>query len=118
MSTPNVSKHKIVAAFSFCLSYICLIVFSFFFSFFFYVSRKNTVGQYESHTAFTLPGLYRVVHGIDVFDPKFNIVSPGADMEIYFPFTEKQKRLTALHSSIEKILYDPEQNEEHMLVNS
>ncbi|KAF2315037.1 hypothetical protein GH714_037634 [Hevea brasiliensis] len=23
---------------------------------------KNTVGQYESHTAFTLPGLYRVVH--------------------------------------------------------
>lgn len=75
---------------------------------------KNTVGQYESHTAFTLPGLYRVVHGIDVFDPKFNIVSPGADMEIYFPFTEKQKRLTALHSSIEKILYDPEQNEEHI----
>ncbi|KAK9274830.1 hypothetical protein L1049_022082 [Liquidambar formosana] len=26
---------------------------------------KDTVGQYESHTAFTLPGLYRVVHGID-----------------------------------------------------
>ncbi|KAF3783783.1 Sucrose synthase 2 [Nymphaea thermarum] len=46
---------------------------------------KDTVGQYESHTAFTLPGLYRVVHGIDVFDPKFNIVSPGADMAIYFP---------------------------------
>ena len=41
---------------------------------------KNTVGQYESHKAFTFPGLYRVVHGIDVFDPKFNIVSPGADM--------------------------------------
>ncbi|KAL6346966.1 hypothetical protein AAG906_006026 [Vitis piasezkii] len=26
---------------------------------------KNHVGQYESHTAFTLPGLHRVVHGID-----------------------------------------------------
>ncbi|CAN1196368.1 Sucrose synthase 2 [Linum perenne] len=73
---------------------------------------KNTVGQYESHTAFTLPGLYRVVHGIDVFDPKFNIVSPGADMTIYFPFYEKQKRLTALHASIEKMLYDPEQTDE------
>ncbi|CAN0889053.1 Sucrose synthase 2 [Linum grandiflorum] len=73
---------------------------------------KNTVGQYESHTAFTLPGLYRVVHGIDVFDPKFNIVSPGADMSIYFPFYEKQKRLTALHASIEKMLYDPEQTDE------
>ncbi|OVA13426.1 Sucrose synthase [Macleaya cordata] len=75
---------------------------------------KNTVGQYESHTAFTLPGLYRVVHGIDVFDPKFNIVSPGADMSIYFPYSEKDKRLTALHTSIEKLLYDPEQNEEHV----
>ncbi|KAJ9171788.1 hypothetical protein P3X46_015103 [Hevea brasiliensis] len=69
---------------------------------------KNTVGQYESHTAFTLPGLYRVVHGIDVFDPKFNIVSPGADMSIYFPYSVKEKRLTALHGSIEKMLYDPE----------
>ncbi|MBA0600021.1 hypothetical protein Gorai_006220, partial [Gossypium raimondii] len=36
---------------------------------------QNNVGQYESHAAFTLPGQYRVVHGIDVFDPKFNIVS-------------------------------------------
>lgn len=76
--------------------------------------RKNTVGQYESHTAFTLPELYRVVHGIDVFDPKFNIVSPGADMTIYFPYTDKEKRLTALHGSIEKLLYDPEQNDEHV----
>ncbi|XP_057963751.1 sucrose synthase 2 [Malania oleifera] len=75
---------------------------------------KNTVGQYESHTAFTLPGLYRVVHGIDVFDPKFNIVSPGADMAIYFPYSDKQNRLSALHDSIEKLLYDPEQNEEHI----
>nr|BAA88981.1 sucrose synthase [Citrus unshiu] len=75
---------------------------------------KNTVGQYESHTAFTLPGLYRVVHGIDVFDPKFNIASPGADMDIYFPYSEKQKRLTALHGSIEQLLFDPEQNDEHV----
>ncbi|KAK0583039.1 hypothetical protein LWI29_032764 [Acer saccharum] len=75
---------------------------------------KNTVGQYESHTAFTLPGLYRVVHGIDVFDTKFNIVSPGADMDIYFPYSEKQKRLTALHGSIEALLFDPEQTDEHV----
>uniref|UniRef100_A0A803M9F6 Sucrose synthase n=1 Tax=Chenopodium quinoa TaxID=63459 RepID=A0A803M9F6_CHEQI len=75
---------------------------------------KNTVGQYESHKAFTLPGLYRVVHGIDVFDPKFNIVSPGADMTIYFPFSEKENRLTALHSFIEDLLFNPEQNDEHI----
>ncbi|KAK4418110.1 Sucrose synthase 2 [Sesamum alatum] len=75
---------------------------------------KNTVGQYESHTSFTLPGLYRVVHGIDVFDPKFNIVSPGADDCIYFPYSEKERRLTSLHESLEKLIYDPEQNAEHI----
>ncbi|KAI3788924.1 hypothetical protein L2E82_01706 [Cichorium intybus] len=32
-----------------------------------------------------MPRLYRVVYGIDVFDPKFNIVSPGADMVSEFP---------------------------------
>ncbi|RZB49046.1 Sucrose synthase 2 isoform C [Glycine soja] len=75
---------------------------------------KNTVGQYESHAGFTLPGLYRVVHGIDVFDPKFNIVSPGADMSIYFPYSEKQNRLTALHGSIEQLLFAPEQTDEYI----
>ncbi|XP_022966754.1 sucrose synthase [Cucurbita maxima] len=77
---------------------------------------KDAVGQYESHTAFTLPGLYRVVHGIDVFDPKFNIVSPGADMSVYFPYTEMEKRLTSFHPEIEELLYSEVENEEHLCV--
>ncbi|GER41738.1 sucrose synthase [Striga asiatica] len=77
---------------------------------------KDTVGQYESHMAFTMPGLYRVVHGIDVFDPKFNIVSPGADMNLYFSYTEKDKRLTALHPEIEELLFSDVENEEHLCV--
>nr|ACP17902.1 sucrose synthase [Phaseolus vulgaris] len=77
---------------------------------------KDTVGQYESHTAFTLPGLYRVVHGIDVFDPKFNIVSPGADMGIYFPYTETERRLTNFHAEVEELLYSSVENEEHICV--
>ncbi|KAK0571840.1 hypothetical protein LWI29_022468 [Acer saccharum] len=77
---------------------------------------KDTVGQYESHTAFTMPGLYRVVHGIDVFDPKFNIVSPGADMSIYFPYTEEKRRLKSFHAEIEELLYSPIENEEHLCV--
>ncbi|XP_068343293.1 sucrose synthase-like [Pyrus communis] len=77
---------------------------------------KDTVGQYESHTAFTLPGLYRVVHGIDVFDPKFNIVSPGADMDVYFPYSEKEKRLTHFHPEIEELLYGQVENIEQLCV--
>lgn len=77
---------------------------------------KDTVGQYESHMAFTMPGLYRVVHGIDVFDPKFNIVSPGADTNVYFSYTEKEKRLTAFHPEIEELLFSDVENDEHMCV--
>ena len=75
------------------------------------------MGQYESHQAFTLPGLYRVVNGIDVFDPKFNIVSPGADMSIYYPFTDKERRLTSMHGTINDLLYGHEQTDEHVYVH-
>ncbi|KAK1262263.1 Sucrose synthase 7 [Acorus gramineus] len=74
---------------------------------------KDRVGQYESHGAFTLPGLCRFVSGISVFDPKFNIASPGADQTMYFPYTQKQKRLTTLHPAIEELLYSKVDNDEH-----
>ncbi len=66
---------------------------------------ETIVGQYESYTSFTMPGLYRVINGIDVFDPKFNIVSPGADDTVYFPYSAKEKRLTEFHSEIEELIF-------------
>jgi sucrose synthase len=70
--------------------------------------RDESVGQYESYGAFTMPGLYRVVDGIDLFDPKFNIVSPGADANLYFPYDQHERRLHALHGDIDRmILGDP-----------
>lgn len=65
----------------------------------------SAVGQYESHAAFTLPGLYRVTHGIDVHDPRFNIVSPGADARVFFPATDGERRLHALHEEIEELVF-------------
>ena len=73
---------------------------------------EDTVGQYESHSSFTMPGLYRVVHGIDVFDPKFNIVSPGADPEIYFPPNRKEKRLLHLLPEFEEMVFGDRQDEQ------
>ncbi|KAJ4713602.1 Sucrose synthase [Melia azedarach] len=75
---------------------------------------KDRPGQYESHTAFTMPGLCRVVSGIDVFDTKFNIAAPGADQSVYFPYTRKQRRLTTFHPAIEELLYSKEDNNEHI----
>ncbi|GKE82835.1 sucrose synthase [Tanacetum coccineum] len=70
------------------------------------------VGQYESHTASIMPRLYRVVHGIDVFDPKL----PGADIGIYYSYIEKEKRLTALHTETDELLFSSVENDEHMCV--
>lgn len=66
---------------------------------------SESLGQYESYETYTLPGLYRVVHGINVFDPKFNIVSPGADENIYFPFTDTDRRLHGFRERIDDLIY-------------
>lgn len=66
---------------------------------------RESIGQYESYAAFTMPGLQRVVGGIDVYDPKFNIVSPGADSAVYFPYSDSDRRLTHLHPEIEALIH-------------
>jgi len=65
----------------------------------------DSVGQYESYSSFTMPGLCRVVNGIDPFDPKFNIVSPGSDPDIYFPYTDSSRRLTELKDTIDELIF-------------
>jgi len=37
----------------------------------------DSVGRYESYKCFTMPDLYHVVNGIELFSPKFNVVPPG-----------------------------------------
>lgn len=70
---------------------------------------SDVVGQYESYGSFTMPGLQRIIQGIDVFDPKFNIVSPGADEKVYFPYTLRDRRLTGLHGELEQLIYGDNQ---------
>ncbi|MHB8789339.1 MAG: sucrose synthase [Desulfobulbaceae bacterium] len=73
---------------------------------------SETPGQYESYMTFTMPNLCRVVHGIDVYDPKFNIVSPGADSEIYFPAQETTRRFTSLQPEIDELIFGGPRPEE------
>lgn len=67
--------------------------------------NDQSVGQYESHRSFTMPNLYRVVNGVDVYDPKFNIVSPGADADVYFTYKDEAHRLRGIHSEIEDLIF-------------
>ena len=66
---------------------------------------EDSIGQYEIYSSFTLPRLYRVVSGIDCFDPKFNIVSPGADPQIFFPYFDEARRPEELREEIEAMVY-------------
>lgn len=53
---------------------------------------QETVGQYESYRMFSLPGLYRVRNGVCLTTPKFNIIPPGVDQDLYFPFDQTDRR--------------------------
>jgi sucrose synthase len=66
----------------------------------------DVVGQYESYGSFTMPGLQRIIHGIDVFDPKFNIVSPGADDSVYFPYHAGERRSEQDVREVHNLLYE------------
>ncbi len=66
---------------------------------------SESVGQYESYSAFSLPRLYRVVSGIDCFDPKFNIVSPGADPRVFFPYYDESHRPEEIRAEIREMVY-------------
>jgi sucrose synthase len=68
---------------------------------------SDTVGQYESYQAYSMPGLYRVVYGVDVFDPKFNIISPGADPNVFFPYFDTDRRPDALREVVAELVHGP-----------
>ena len=52
----------------------------------------RSIGQYESYQFFTMPGLINVISGINLFHPRFNVIPPGVRTDIFFPFTEKDRR--------------------------
>jgi sucrose synthase len=65
-------------------------------------------GQFELMRTLVLPGLCRIVNACDIQDPKFNVVPPGCDPEIYFSFNEASRRLTALQPELERLIYGDE----------
>ncbi len=52
-----------------------------------------------------MPGLYRVENGINIYHTKFNILSPGVNENIYFPYTEKNKRLKEVERKLKNLVF-------------
>lgn len=72
------------------------------------VGTPESVGQYESYKSFTMPDLYHVVNGIELFSPKFNVVPPGVNEAVYFPFTRTDDRLLNDRQRLENLLLTDE----------
>ncbi|MBE9047484.1 sucrose synthase [Pleurocapsales cyanobacterium LEGE 10410] len=70
--------------------------------------RADSVGQYESYENFTMPDLYHVVNGIELFSPKFNIVPPGVNENIYFPYTRDEDRVPSKIEKLTELLFTAE----------
>ncbi|WP_017652534.1 sucrose synthase [Fortiea contorta] len=69
------------------------------------VGTPDTMGQYESYKYFTMPHLYHVVDGIDLFSPKFNVVPPGVNEEIFFPYSQKEDRDSTTRTRLQELLF-------------
>jgi len=69
------------------------------------VGTPDSVGQYESYKCFTMPELYHVVNGIELFSPKFNVVPPGVNENYYFPYTRTQERVESDRDRLAEILF-------------
>jgi sucrose synthase len=74
------------------------------------VGTPDTIGQYESYKCFTMPQLYHVVDGIDLFSPKFNLVPPGVNEKIFFPYSQKENR-SNLRTEIHDLLFSREDSQ-------
>ncbi|QIR37746.1 sucrose synthase [Tolypothrix sp. PCC 7910] len=69
------------------------------------VGTPESMGQYESYKCFTMPELYHVIDGIDLFSPKFNVVPPGVNESIFFPYNEVEKRDENLRKHLNDLLF-------------
>jgi sucrose synthase len=69
------------------------------------------MGMFESYETYTMPGLYRVLSGMDPRLARYNIVPPGASETFFFPHTEKERREETLIQALSAAMFDPEPGE-------
>lgn len=72
------------------------------------VGTPDSVGQYESYKCFTMPDLYHVVNGIELFSPKFNVVPPGVNESSYFPYSRQEERIESDRKRLDELLFTVE----------
>jgi len=69
------------------------------------VGTPEGIGQYESYKSFTMPQLYHVVDGVNLFSPRFNVVPPGINRSRYFPYFQQEQRQPQLREQVDNFLF-------------
>lgn len=75
------------------------------------IGTENSIGQYESYQFFTMPGLLNVASGIDLFHPRFNVIPPGVNQDVYFPWNRKRSRPAKLRRQVGELLFTQEDDD-------
>lgn len=68
----------------------------------------EAIGQYESYQFFTMPGLMRVTNGINLFHPRFNVIPPGVNNDIFFPYSASERRQPERTATLNSVLFEKE----------
>lgn len=79
------------------------------------VGTLDTAGQYESYKCFSMPHVYHVLDGIDLFSPKFNVIPPGVNENVFFPYTQVEDRVESDRQRVHHLLFTRE--DPHILGN-
>lgn len=66
----------------------------------------DEMGMFESYDCFSMPGLYRVISGLDPLLARYNIVPPGASEEYFYPYPEIERRHEGIRQRLDDLLFN------------
>jgi sucrose synthase len=69
------------------------------------MGTPEIMGQYESYKCFTMPDLYHVIDGVNLFSPKFNRVAPGVDERVFFPYSQSKNQDATELARIQSLVF-------------
>jgi sucrose synthase len=72
------------------------------------MGTPEIMGQYESYKCFTMPNLYHVIDGVNLFSPRFNRVAPGVDEQVFFPYSHSKNQDTTELARIQALVFTQE----------
>lgn len=72
------------------------------------MGTPEIMGQYESYKCFTMPDLYHVIDGVNLFSPKFNRVAPGVDEQVFFPYNQNKNQDVTELARIQSLVFTQE----------